>query len=179
MDSKLVIEKALSIAEKFIGQTERIQNRGLFVDIVLAEFGMCPKDRTIEGPAYCALYAQYPYKLILDNKFPFIITASSQTLFEEAKSKDWITNTPKRGDIVIWRKFKLWQGHAGLIEMEYPGSKIIDTYEGNTFPDNKGDQRAGNGFYMKKRGYGLADWQLDAFYLRGFIDMTKAIESII
>ena len=174
-----VITKALEWATKFIGTQEvpKDSNRGLIIDDIQKSFGY-------KGVAYCALFAQYCYKRActsLNIPFPFSGTASSQTLFEEALKKGWIEtdfNKLQSGDIVIWRKLKLWQGHVGIVKSVDPVTQSFITIEGNTSNSDKGSQRDGGGIFQRVRYMKKQDFVVDAFYLRGFISIRKVFANV-
>lgn len=169
-----VVKKALEWAYQLEGILEepKNSNRGLAIDDIQKVFGF-------KGVQYCALFAQYCYKRActdLNIPFPFSGTASSQTLYQEALKKNWAEvdfTKLKAGDIVIWRKFKLWQGHVGIVEAVFPEFGSFHTIEGNTSPGNTGSQSNGGGIYRRTRYMQKTDFDVDAFYLRGFISIEK------
>jgi len=173
-----IIDKAIEIAQWLVGAKEepKDSNRGRDIDVIQGAFGF-------SGVQYCVLFCLYCYKIALGHfniEYTLPNTASSQTLFEEAKklgcvSTDFTNIQP--GDIVIWRKFKLWQGHAGLcVSYLNTTDNSFVTIEGNTQPDNKGDQREGGGIYKKVRYAKKVDFLVDNFYLRGYIQMDKLLK---
>lgn len=170
----IVADKALEWANKFVGTQEvpKDSNRGLIIDDIQKVFGY-------KGVSYCALFAQYCYKracTALNIPFPFSGTASSQTLYQEALKKNWIETDFKklqRGDIVIWRKQKLWLGHVGLVIEVDLANDCFYTIEGNTQNSDQGNQREGGGIFKRKRYMRKMDFVIDAFYLRGYISVSK------
>lgn len=174
-----VIIKALGWAEKLKGTLEvpKDSNRGLVIDDIQKVFGY-------KGVQYCALFAQYCYKracVCLNIPFPFSGTASSQTLFGEALNKKWVETDFSKlqsGDIVIWRKWKFWQGHVGLVKSVDHANKLFVTVEGNTSSTNEGSQRNGGGIFERVRYMKKQDFVVDAFYLRGFISVRKVFGEI-
>lgn len=168
-----VINRALEIATKFIGTKEEGQNTGPVIDEIQKKFGF-------HGVQYCVLFTLYCYKQACEElgiKYPFPQTASSQTLFDWAlKNKIAYTDTRSltRGDIVIWRKFKLWQGHAGLVISSFDEEhNTFKTIEGNTANSDYGNQRDGDGIYIRRRFARKIDFSVDNFYLRGFINVKN------
>lgn len=169
-----IIKIALETAASFIGTKEESQNRGKIIDQIQQEMGFI-------GQPYCAIFVLYCFKkaceqLRLKDYLPE--TASSQTLFQWADNNKFIYNDPellKPGDIVIWRKFKLWQGHAGLIISPLLDIKEMSfqTIEANTSNSDFGNQREGDGIYKRIRHANKIDFDVDGFYLRGFIDAEK------
>lgn len=169
-----VVELAISAAETLVGTKEQPpkSNRGLIIDKIQKYFGL-------KGQQYCVMFTLYCYieacnKLKI--KFPFPKTASSQSLFENAKAKGATYTDPKLikpGDIVIWRKLKLWQGHAGLVISNLFEDKTFRTIEGNTSNSNYGSQRDGDGIYKRIRSANKLNFNFSNFYIRGFIDVQK------
>lgn len=45
--------------------------------------------------------------------------------------------------------------HVGIVKSNNKVLKVLTTYEGNTSADKKGSQANGDGFYSKKRPYGI------------------------
>jgi len=169
-----VIIRALEWANQLVGTVEvpKDSNRGPVIDDIQKSLGY-------KGVQYCAIFAQYVYKracLALNIPYPFPSTASSQTLFEWA-SKAGFAETDfsklRSGDIIIWRKMKLWQGHVGVVKSVDFAKQQFITIEGNTSPGEKGSQRDGGGIYERVRYMKKQDFVVDAFYLRGFINCRK------
>lgn len=174
-----VTERAIEIAKSFVGATEDLgQNRGKKIDLIQKEFGF-------KGVQYCVLFTLYCYKkAIEEHGYTSFLpkTASSQTLFEEAKKLGSVStdfDLMIAGDIVIWRKFKLWQGHAA-IALSTPNTldKSFVTIEGNTQSGNAGDQRDGGGIYQRIRYARKMDFTVDNFYLRGYIQMSDYLSKL-
>lgn len=169
-----VIIKALEWAYQLTGILEdpKDSNRGPAIDDIQKSFGY-------KGVQYCALFAQYIYKracLDLNIPFPFSGTASSQTLFQEALKSGFVEtdfSKLRSGDIIIWRKLKLWQGHVGVVKSVDFATQSFTTIEGNTSSSDKGSQRDGGGIFERVRYMKKQDFVVDAFYLRGFINCRK------
>jgi len=175
---KGITQRAIEIAKSFKGARELGQNRGEEIDLIQKEFGF-------KGVQYCVLFTLYCYKKAIEEAgFPYKLphTASSQTLYEEARKAGVVSadfDLMVSGDIVIWRKFKLWQGHAAIaLSTPNPIDKSFLTIEGNTQPDTKGDQRDGGGIYQRFRYAKKADFVMDAFYLRGYIKMAEWMNNL-
>lgn len=175
----MIKKRLIEYAIKYCGETEnpKNSNRGEIIDKIQNEFGYF-------GVAYCVLFVLYVYKKTLQEfgiKNPLLNTASSQTLYEWAKNKGLIETDFSKlgvGDIVIWRKFKLWQGHAGIVISVNQTNKTFLTVEGNTSNNDFGEQREGGGIYQRIRYMRKADFVVDAFYLRGFIPAERIIPKI-
>ncbi len=190
----MIKNRLIENAIKYCGILEnpKNSNRGEVIDIIQKEFGF-------EGIPYCVLFVLYIYKKTLEEfgiKLPLLVTPSSQTLFNWAQNKGLIETDFSKlgaGDIVIWRKFKLWQGHAGIVISVNHSEKSFLTVEGNTSAEHLlsicpascrvpgsensdfGDQREGGGIFKRKRYMRKADFAMDAFYLRGFIPADRII----
>jgi hypothetical protein len=169
-----VITKALEWANHFVGTLEepKDSNRGKVIDEIQSSMGY-------KGVQYCALFAQYVYKRAcsaLNIPYPFPSTASSQTLFEwasKAKFAETDFSKLRSGDIIIWRKLKLWQGHVGIVKSVDFAKQSFTTIEGNTSSTEKGSQRDGGGIFERVRYMKKQDFTVDTFYLRGFINVRK------
>lgn len=171
-----LLNKAVEEARKYLGEKEITPNRSLRIDEIQKLFKLL-------GQQYCVMFVLYCYHKVASpfyKRLPFPLTASSQTLFEWALKNGFTYTDPKRvkpGDIAIWRKFKLWQGHAGLVVSYYDEkNEGIFTIEGNTSNGMKGSQRDGDGIWKRLRLTRKLEFQYDNFYLRGFIDMKKVLE---
>lgn len=176
-----VIERAIDWAIHFQGTVEvpKNSNRGVIIDDIQKSFGFI-------GVSYCALFVLYCYKracAFAGRKYPFpdgsdrnYSPASSQSLFQWAIKNGYAETDFSKlniGDIVIWRKMKLWQGHVGLVTSVDQEHKTFMTMEGNTSNSDFGDQREGGGIYQRLRYMRQTDFVVDAFYLRGFISVRK------
>jgi hypothetical protein len=159
----------LAYANSLIGTKEIGVNRGAIIDAIEKEFGL-------QGEPYCAMFAIHCITKT-NSSCKIIKTASSQTLWEWAAKKGITYTDPKLltpGDLVVWRKLKLWKGHVGIVAGPYDEeSHSFRTIEGNTSSGKKGSQDNGNGIYKRARFAGASDWTVDAFYLRGFINIDK------
>ena len=176
----IVSDRALEWATELVGTVEvpKNSNRGVLIDDIQKVFGY-------KGVSYCALFAQWCYRRAcagLNIPFPFSGTASSQTLYQQALKKNWIKTDfaeLKRGDIVIWRKQKLWLGHVGIVERTFPDLQSFHTIEGNTSSGDSGSQSNGGGIYRKVRYMKKTDFTVDGFYLRGFISIREVFPEYI
>lgn len=169
-------KRILDIAEKYIGVKEQPagSNSGPVINVIQAEFGFSKVQ-------YCVLFTLYCIKKACDDlgiEYTIPVTASSQTLFGyalERKAVNTNFNELKVGDIIIWRKFKLWQGHAALAVSGLNELNTFITIEGNTSNSDYGSQRDGDGIYRRVRKANKIDFTVDNFYLRGFINITKML----
>jgi len=168
-----IISAAIQNAGDLVGTKEVGNNRGIIIDKIEKEFGLIGQAYCVMFILYCYIQAvkQYSQELLLPK------TASSQTLFEYAQKQNLTYQDPtllKPGDIAIYRKFKLWEGHAALVVSNYlPEDKTFLTIEGNTSNSNYGSQSDGDGIYKRVRSCRKINFEVGSFYLRGFIDMGK------
>lgn len=172
-----LIQSAIQIALSYVGEKEDPagSNSSQKIDLVQSSFNY-------NKVQYCALFSQYIYKVsckLFGIEFPFPGTASSQTLYEWAKKNNCASNNFSElqvGDIIIWRKRKLWQGHVGVVVDVDFMNEVFYTVEGNTSNSDFGSQRDGDGIYKRKRFMKKSDFVVDAFWLRGFIKIRQAID---
>lgn len=166
----------MDFATSKVGIVEKPKNsnRGEEIDRIQREFGY-------KGVQYCVLFVLFCYKYAFEKhgiKWIFPNTASSQTLYAWAKKQEAVFTNPdliRKGDIIIWRKRKLWQGHAGLVRSAPQLTRdglVMETIEGNTSSGDRGSQRDGGGIYVRRRNVNETDFDVDAFYYRGFIDLS-------
>lgn len=107
-----------------------------------------------EGMPYCASFVSY---VLIVNKIPIpSIRSGSAQAFKKSEyvvsARDVMKGlyTIPKGSIVIWEKARSPQGHVGFVIQDWNGPNGI-TIEANTSPSEKGDQRDGEGIYIKKR----------------------------
>lgn len=180
-----VIKRAIDWALHFQGTVEvpKNSNRGVVIDDIQKAFGF-------KGVSYCALFVLYCYKRAcafagIKYLFPDVgdknySPASTQSLYQWAIKNGFAETDFSKlqpGDIVIWRKFKLWQGHTGIVTSVDQEHKTFMTIEGNTPNSDFGDQREGGGIYQRLRYMRKTDFTIDGFYLRGFINVRKVFEN--
>lgn len=177
---KMIIDSAQLLGLSYVGVKEDPagSNSGKEIDKIQNYFGF-------NKVQYCALFTQYIYAKILYSfniENPFPKTASSQTLYGWAKNNE-LTSTNfselSVGDIVIWRKRKLWQGHVGFVVSVDQKNLMFETIEGNTANSDFGDQRDGDGIYRRIRYMKKSDFVVDAFWLRGFIKIDKLLSAVL
>jgi len=167
-----IVDAAIETANSLVGTKEEGNNRGAVIDMIQAPFGLV-------GQQYCVMFVLYCYmQACLRNSGKLLIekTASSQTLFEYATKMGITYTDPKLmqpGDIAIYRKFKLWAGHAALITSKLNNDLTFNTIEGNTSNSNFGSQRDGDGIYRRIRNARKINFSQSSFYLRGFISIRK------
>lgn len=165
----------VKMMEDFIGVREVGNNRGEEVEFFQAHTGS-------KGEPYCVSFA---VKIINDGvckplglKDALPKIAGSQRLFSWAKERNLLNTTGfKRGDLVIWRKYKMVDGvltetpfgHLATIITVLPENKELITVEANT---DIAKDREGDGVYQLTRSYDF-NKQKKTFRIRGCIDMEK------
>lgn len=153
-------------------ETPPKSNRSPLIDRIQKAFGLI-------GQQYCVMFVLWCYMKTLERlklQFPFIKTASSQTLYTECEKKGWTTTDLSKvlpGDIMIFRKYHKWAGHAALVVDK--GVNSVTTIEGNTSNSNYGSQSDGDGIWKRIRKVTEAEFKVDDWYIRGFIQVRKAI----
>lgn len=99
----------------------------------------------------------------------FLHTVENQRWKYDILSREdviWGVRKLKVGDIAIWSHSKgaspNWNGHASQVEKQI-STIVFRTIEGNTTPDESGDQREGGGVYEKFRTTAPGSFQVEAF----------------
>lgn len=153
-----IVDLLPKVAKSEIGIVEnpKNSNRGERVEMYLKAAHLQP------GNPYCASFIVWCLKeciralnLDRDKFMPFPSQGNANKFFDFAKAtgKEVLPN-PKVGDLLVWYNIlKPWKGHIGIIvEINVGGnSNCVLTVEGNTSSDVKGNQRDGDGVYLKKR----------------------------
>lgn len=126
----------------------------------------------LNGVAWCAIFVAYVMhksgiKLKLDKGYKGFHYVP--TLHARAKQKGWLTDTPKKGDIVLF-DFKPNDGkefaqHVGIFDGRMYEGKYV-CYEGNTSSGELGSQDNGDCVANKPR---------DNKFILGFVDLEKLI----
>jgi hypothetical protein len=139
--------KHLEIALSYVGVTEVKPNSSPEIDMWLKYVGLNP------GYAYCAAYVSYCIGTA-NVREPKIRTARAQSFIT---SKSIPASKVLRGEveipigsIVIWKNGNTMFGHVGFNTIEWRGA-TGETVEANTSSSNRGNQREGEGVYLKKR----------------------------
>ena len=136
--------KAVDIAIKYIGQTEKPGNSG---------FTQIDFERRMEkvgfqkGQAWCAYFVELVFKEAYPEKAKEIdklFSASAVKTFVHFKEAAYpINNVPGLGNLVIWQTQKegkpYWTGHAGIV-VNVIDQETFESVEGNT---NDGGGRDG------------------------------------
>lgn len=135
-------EKALAVADSLVGQREIGDNRGPFVQRLLAKVGLGP------GFPWCAAFIS---NCLVEAGFkggPSKGRAAVRNWAKWAVDTAQITKEPERGDLFFWLNPN-GTGHIGFFLGFLPNSKTaFRTIEGNT---NAGGSREGDGVYKRTR----------------------------
>lgn len=84
----------------------------------------------------------------LDRWSPHCVTAANTF-----KAQGWLDYEPSDGSIMLMRHGVSSNGHAAIVAHvtgAYP-NRMLATIEGNTMPGSQGDQRQGDGIYLRAR----------------------------
>ena len=170
-DRQKFLSLVVVINRQHLGQKEIRGNMGFFsnaLNLLLKKWRLFRK-----GEPYCASYAlsiwkesaqQLGFTDLLDEieKLDSASTVTAFNNFDASELFDTTSHTRKNkvlaGSIVIWRKPKKWQGHAGTVTSG--NAYNFTTIEGNTGGQN---QREGDGIYQKTRGRSLGSMQIMGF----------------
>jgi hypothetical protein len=145
------MSKVLEIAASHVGYTEGTNND--------TEFG---KWYGLNNQPWCAMSAS---KIFFDaGEIASVAPKTKPKGF--ASCDEWLKYLAKnnqlvpigdaqRGDLVFYQFDEDAQpDHVGIIQFNNKTFKTINAYEGNTSGNKGGSQANGDGFYLKKRGYG-------------------------
>ncbi len=165
-------------AKKWVGEKEIAGNMG-FENSELDEY-MRKYGDFRDSQSWCASFVKMVvmkkvgknYEQLIDK----LITPSTQQTFNNFKNDNSglfkITTEPKKGDIVIWQKYKqgnaTFYGHMGVVEKVKKDSFM--SIEGNT--NSKGG-REGIEVAVKERKFDFNN--INGLRIKGFIHIKKAI----
>jgi hypothetical protein len=177
-----ISDRAITIARTYVGQTESSNNDATWLrQLMLA--GGNPAS-WVKGEAYCIAAALACFGAAFKEDgtgktFPFSPSAGSQQAYENALEKQFTSDLPSVGDIVIFRHGNTWQGHAGIVTSivnNDGGHPIgIATIEFNTSSNMSGNQRNGEGCFAKVRNfhdYSPGVLVPGRLWIRGYIKMS-------
>lgn len=170
-----LIELQMDGARCFLGVKEVGKNLGPEVET----FQSATKAK---GLAWCASFVIYVVNEGVCKALPIALsdvlprTASTQNLYGWAKKNNYITKTPKFGDLAIWRNGNTWKGHVAFVAEVNEFDKKFTSIDGNT--DATGG-REGDGVYERNRSYKFMSEIKDKLWLRGFVDMTKVYQDAL
>lgn len=119
-EAKTIIEQA----QLYLGQQEVRGNKG-FVDATFEE-----RMRTVgwQPPwAWCAFFAMLVWReayaqlnAYIENDLRSLMSPSATATYNNFKSskdyKQYVSNKPQQGALIIWRQGTGWQGHIGIVE---------------------------------------------------------------
>lgn len=160
-------------ARSWVGTTEQGgNNKGQIVETMQKLV-----DGVAVAQAWCAIFASFCVMRIDDlasamaqADLPRALlksTDNTNTLFAQTPPEAH-TDTPSPGCIVVWSKLgpdgkPVWEGHCGVVFDVR--DDIVMTVEGNTSQPADGDQREGDGVWLKARRNG----DIPGFVRRGYL----------
>ncbi len=167
------MSKAVEVALKYIGQTEKPGNMG-FND---AEFEAKMKAVGFQPThAWCAYLQELIFKEAFPEKsaeFNKLFSASAVQTYKNFEAAAYAINElPRAGNLVIWQMYKdgkpQWQGHAGIVVSVQPNPNhwIFESVEGNT---NDGGGR--EGYIVARRTRKTLKDVKDGLKVMGFIQI--------
>jgi len=145
----------IDTAFKYLGTVEKTGNNdGTNVKKFLNYVGLP------EGYAWCAAYVSYCIgKANVES--PKIRSAAARAFKTKnaIKAGNVLLGTAKasKGDLVVFEKINSMQGHIGISLSSWDKGRGT-TIEGNTSSNTKGNQREGDGVYIKNRKIVLTDY---------------------
>lgn len=160
-----------------VRETKNRPNRGIEIDRFHDYVGL------EYGNPWCMMFVEYNWYEVLRpyGLEPHIKTARVSTYYQHALKHKYLyqvktakgiiygAQTPEKGDIVIWIKgvgYDAWDnfnGHTGETIRYVEKPTDLETIEGNTGPGDQGDQREGDGVYVRRRSILLGkDFRIDA-----------------
>ena len=112
-----------------------------------------------KGLPYCYYYQYWCFwkaKQELDSEckkyiIPIPKSGSSQAPYTYALANGKkVKYEARKHDLIIWKSAKNWTGHIERVK-EVLNNGWVETYAGNTSNGLSGDQREGNGIFLRKR----------------------------
>jgi len=164
-----VFEQAIATARTYLGKTEVTENAAPWLSDLMKLSGN-PCQWTTPEP-YCISAACACFAIALKSigkAFPkYIATPSTQTFYEKAMQMGWTDRAPRVGAIVIFRSGYSWHGHAEIVTaVSIDG---LDTIGFNTSGHADGDQRNGEGVYIKRRNFAAFQKSDTKLWIRGYV----------
>ena len=152
-------EQLLSASERYclsvIGTIEATGNNdGVIIENIIKTGG------GLKGYPYCYYYQYWAYEMATKEinqnscvqvKNPMVKSGSSQAMFDYAKKLNKkVPYQVAKHDLIVWKSAKSWSGHIERVKKVLGGGYVM-TYAGNTSNGLSGDQREGNGIFIRKR----------------------------
>ncbi|WP_394991518.1 CHAP domain-containing protein [Emticicia sp.] len=125
------MNKILAVATKYIGETEKPKNSGFTKPEFEKRMVAVGWGRAM---AWCAFFVELVCREAMpeqDAELAKLFSGSALTTYNNFEKIGKTSQTPKIGDLVVWRYGKTWQGHIGIVTEVY-GTDMITTIEGNT-----------------------------------------------
>lgn len=167
------MNKAVEVALKYIGQTEKPSNSG---------FTQTDFEKKMEavgfskGHAWCSYFAELVFKEAYPDKkkeFDKLFSASAVQTFKNFEAAAYpINELPREGNLVIWQSQKdgvaQWTGHAGIVVsvQTEPNHWKFESIEGNT-----SDSGSREGYIVAKKNRAVFKEVKDGLKVLGFIQI--------
>lgn len=168
--SQLKEQMLIQEAKRWVGITEQGgNNRGQLVELFQRAAGGLAK-----GESWCMSFAQYCIQEVDASVVHALVLGCSDKKSQLFKSEHCLTvwnksqalkiGAPKPGSLCIWQHGQTASGHVGIVvDVNADGS--IMTVEGNTSSAEGGNQREGDGVWLKCRNLNA----VGSLRLKGFL----------
>lgn len=139
------IGAVLAVARACLPVREAGDNRGRFVEAIIASAGGLP------GEPWCASFLYYCGYAVFGRQWPLPMTRSCDVLLEYARTKKILYDKPAAGDVFLVMRTPTDAIHTGFVEALRPdkGPNAFQTLEGNTNNDGSSN---GIGVFSNIRG---------------------------
>lgn len=173
-----LFERTIEIARTYLGKTESAPNNAAWLQQLMKSSGnpchwATPEPYCISAATACFALAYKEAGL----EWPKTLNVpSTQTFYDRAAALEITDRTPKVGSIVIFRLGKEWHGHAEIVIGV--GPEGLDTIGFNTGSTNAGNQRNGEGVFLKRRNFAQFQKSDTHLWIRGYVNMPHADEEM-
>lgn len=134
-------QEIVAIARLFRHVREAGRNSGLRVEGIQKWCG------GVKGQAWCCYYATMVLDLAYGGESPIPRLGACQDVYELAKAKGWVTNTPATGDLFLYVNSQDHAHHIGIVTGVDPLALTVSGIAGNT--SNDGLSSNGDGVYER------------------------------
>lgn len=174
-----IAERAIEIARTYLGKVEEAPNEATWLGELMERAGnpckwKSPQPYCISAVAACYAIA---YHEAGQSFPPPLETPGTQNFFAKANEHGWTDREPHVGAIVIFRLAQTWHGHAELVIGA--GPEGVDTIGFNTSGAASGDQRNGEGVFIKRRNFKAFEKNASGLWIRGYVNMPYSADEIV